>query len=43
MPTTHSAMGFSDATGHVLAAVGGLAWLYIGLSCKKQKNNKFLL
>lgn len=29
-------MGFSDVTGHVLAPVGELlAWLCIGLSCKK--------
>lgn len=39
MPTTHSAMGFSDVTGHVLAPVGELAWLCIGLSCK-QTNKK---
>lgn len=35
MLTTHSAIGFTDATGHILAPVGGLAWLCIGLSCKK--------
>ena len=35
MPTTHRAIGFSDATGHILAPVGGLDWLCIGLSCKK--------
>lgn len=35
MPTTHSVIRFSDATGHVLAPVGGLAWLCIGISCKK--------
>lgn len=40
MHTTHSAIGFSHATGHVLAPVGGLAWLCIEISCKK---NKFLL
>lgn len=27
---------FNDATGHVPAPLGGLAWLCVGLSCKKK-------
>ena len=36
MPTTQSALGFDDATGHdVLAPLGALAWVWVGLSCQK--------
>lgn len=38
MPTTHSAIGFTDGTRSVLAPVSGLAWLCIGISCKKTQD-----